>query len=87
MKQFKFMILVNALIGFFFIVSNFAYDYFGNMVPHHTLWSPLWLTWYNYQIPDDVGAQQPNFSFYFFWVLLLVNVYFIVRLQKNRETK
>jgi hypothetical protein len=90
-KQYKLMIFVNSLLGFFFVVSNLVYDYFGNMPSHHTLWSPLWLTFYNYvfaeQFGGDAGSQEPNFSFYFFWALLLVNVYFIFRLQRSKETK
>jgi len=38
---------------------------------------------------DYVGAQEPNFSFHFFWVLLIVNVVFLIRIQrsnpKNKE--
>jgi hypothetical protein len=87
-KEFKLMILVDVLLGFFFIVSNLIYDYFGNMPSHNALWSPLWLTFYNYNpITDDVGVREPNFSFYFFWALLLVNVYFIIRLQRSKDTK
>ena len=85
-KQFKLMIYVNVLLGFFFVVSNLVYDYFGNMQSHYALWSPLWMTFYNSNIVD-LGAQEPNFSFYFFWALLLINVYFIVRLQRSKETK
>jgi len=76
------MVLVNVLLGFLFIIANLVYDYFGNAPSHHAVWSPLWLTFYNYQVVGDVGAQEPNFSFYFFWTLLLVNVYFLFRLQK-----
>jgi hypothetical protein len=90
MKQFKIMILVNALMGSLFIVFNIIYDYFANMPTNHALWSPLWLRFYNYVIAaqfGDVGVQEPNFSFYFFWTLLLINVYFIIRLQRSKETK
>jgi hypothetical protein len=85
-RQFKLMILINFLLGFFFIVANLVYDYFGNAPSHHAVWSPLWLTFYNYQAAatiGDVGAQEPNFSFYFFWALLFVNVYFLFRLQRS----
>jgi hypothetical protein len=85
-KQFKLMIFVDVLLGFFFVVSNLVYNYFGNMPFHEALWSPLWLTFYNTGV-FEIGAQEPNFSFYFFWALLLVNIYFIVRLQRSKETK
>jgi hypothetical protein len=90
-KQYKIMIFVNILLGLLFIASNFIYDYFGNMPSHRALWSPLWLTFYNYQfaasIGGEIGVPEPNFSFYFFWVLMIANIYFIVRFQKSRETK
>jgi hypothetical protein len=85
-KQFKLMIFVNLLLGLFFAISNLIYDYFGNMPSHDTLWSPLWLTFYN-SIEKGIGAQEPNFSFYFFWVLMIVNVYFIYKLQRSNQTK
>jgi hypothetical protein len=90
-KQYKIMIFVNILLGLLFIASNLIYDYFGNMPSHHAIWSPLWLTFYNYQFAETIGGEigvlEPNFSFYFFWVLMAVNVYFIVRLQRSKETK
>jgi hypothetical protein len=89
-KQFKIMILVNALMGSLFIVFNIIYDYFANMPTPQALWSPLWLHFYNAVIAaqtGDVGVQEPNFSFYFFWALLLINVYFIIRLQRSTEAK
>ena len=89
-KQYKLMILVNVLLGFLFIAVNLIYYYFGSIRPTIILWSPFWLTFYNPQAAatiGDLGAQEPNFSFYFFWVLMIVNVYFIYLLQKSKETK
>lgn len=86
-RDFKLMVLANALLGLLFVVANLIYDYFGNMPSHHALWSPLWLTFSNYRVVGDVGVPEPNFSFYFFWALLLINVYFIVRLQRSKETR
>ena len=85
-KQAKLMIFANILLGLLFILFNFIYDYFGNPAGHHALWSPLWLTFYNYQAPSDIGVQEPNFSFYFFWASIIINVYFIFRLQKETAT-
>ncbi len=81
------MILVDILLVFLFVVSNLIYLYFGSLRPTDILWSPLYLTFYNSQAAatiGDVGAQEPNFSFYFFWALLLVNVYFLIVLGKKR---
>ena len=82
------MILVNAILGISFVVANLIYAYFGNTSPHQALWSPLWLTFYNAQkaaTGGDISVQELNFSFYFFWALLLINVYFLIKLgQTNR---
>ena len=87
-KQYKLMIFVNILLGLLFLVVNYVYYYFARFDGHGILWSPLWLTFYNFSpIVDDVGAQEPNFSFYFFWILMVVNVYFIYLLQKSKEPK
>ncbi len=88
-KQAKLMITANILLGLLFILFNFIYNYFGNSTGHHTLWSPLWLTFYISQAATfgDIGAQHPNFSFYFFWASIIINVYFILRLQKKQGNK
>ncbi len=86
----KIAIITNVILGLLFIVSNFVFDYFGNMPSHHVLWSPLWLHFYNYvtaaQI-GDFGVQEPNFSFYFFWASIAVNLYFILRMSKEAKAK
>jgi hypothetical protein len=87
-RQAKLMIAANVILGVLFILFNFIYDYFGNPAGHHAVWSPLWLTFYNSQAAatiGDVGAQNPNFSFYFFWAAIILNVYFIYRLSINRD--
>jgi len=90
-EQFKLMILVNILLGLLFLVLNYVYYYFANRFEGlGALWSPLWLTFYNFKAAatiGDFGSQEPNFSFYFFWVLMIVNVYFIYRLQRGNQTK
>jgi hypothetical protein len=88
-KQYKLMIFVNILLGLLFLVVNYVYYYFANRFDGHgVLWSPLWLNFYNFSpTADDVGAQEPNFGFYFFWILMIVNVYSIYLLQKSKETK
>ena len=89
-KQYKLMIFVNILLAFLFIAVNLIYNYFDSIRPTVIVWSPFWLTFYNPQAAatiGDVGSPEPNFSFYFFWALLLANVYFIVRLQRSKETK
>ncbi len=89
-SKFKTMFFIKVLLGFLFVVFNLIYFYFGNRSPTETVWSPLWLTFYNRQVAaqfGDVGSAQPNFSFYFFWVLLAVYVYFLFRLQRVQVKK
>ncbi len=79
------MIFVNILLGLLFIAFNFIYSSLATG-DHRALWSPLWLTFYNTRAIGDIGAEYPNFAFYFFWVLMIVNVYFISRLRSS-ETR
>jgi hypothetical protein len=85
-RQFKLMIIVNILFGLLFVGFNFLFAFIGN-VSHTTGWTPLWLTIYDYHTYSINGVVIPNFSFYFFWALLLANVYFMFRLQRGKETK
>ena len=88
LRPVKFMILVNVLLGISFIVSNLFYAYFASIRPTDILWSPLWLTFYNAQAAatiGDVGHPEPNFGFYFFWALMLVNVYFLIALGRQKN--
>ena len=88
-KQFKLMIFVNILLGLLFVAFNFIYSSLATG-DHRALWSPLSLTFYNIRAAvtiGDIGAQYPNFAFYFFWISTIINIYFIFRLQKSKETK
>jgi hypothetical protein len=85
-EQSKLMIFVNVILGLIFIAINLIINYFGSIRPTDILWSPLWLTFYNARIEDSLGALEPNFIFYFFWVPIIVNVYFIYLLQKSNKT-
>ena len=84
------MILANGLLGIAFAAANLIYAHFGNTSPHETTWTPLWLTFFNAEyvktIGPDFGLTVPNFSFYFFLALLLVNVFFLIKLGRaNRQ--
>jgi|WetSurSiteA1Bulk_404760.scaffolds.fasta_scaffold219338_2 hypothetical protein len=85
-KQFKLMIFVNILLGLLFVAFNFMYSNLATG-EHRGLWGSLWITFYNIHSVGDIGVQYPNFAFYFFWVLMIVNVYFVYRLQRSKETK
>lgn len=85
-RQLKLMILANILLGISFVAANFVYLYFASLRPTTIVWSPLWLTYYNPHATvtiGDLGSPEPNFSFYFFWALLLVNIYFLIKLEKK----
>jgi hypothetical protein len=36
-------------------------------------------------VGSTIGVLEPNFSFYFFWIVMVVNVYFLYRLQKSAD--
>jgi hypothetical protein len=88
LKQFKLMLLVNAIAGILFLITNYVYFYFATRFDgHEVIWSPLWLTYYNAkeaaQLGHTLGAPEPNFGFYFFWAILAINIYFLYRLQRK----
>jgi hypothetical protein len=86
-RQFKLMILLNILLSLVFVALNLAYDDYGNIPGHAVQWTPLWLRFYNYALPvPDMGITIPNFTFYLFWLSTIVNLYFIIRLQRSKET-
>jgi hypothetical protein len=85
-SQIKYMLAVNAVFAVAFIVANLFYVYFSGLHPTTIIWSPLQLTWYNPQAAatiGDVGSAEPNFSFYFFWALLLINGCFLIKLGRK----
>jgi hypothetical protein len=90
-RQFKLMILVNIMLAASFLICNYVYFYFVNRFDGHAaLWSPISLTFINMKEINDVGSTigvpEPNFSFYFFWIVMVFNVYFLYRLQKSANT-
>jgi hypothetical protein len=86
MKLVRKMIIADVLLGIIFIVINLTYAYFGIKPMHNVVWSPLWLTFYNISpAADDVGSMEPNFSFYYFWLILAINIYFLIKLNKTNN--
>lgn len=79
LKRVKQMIAVDIILAVLFVLANLVYAYLGNASPHITLWTPFWLTFYT-PGADDVGAKEPNFSFYLFWAALAINIYFLISL-------
>jgi hypothetical protein len=88
-KQFKLMIIVNAFLGLLYVISSYSIWAEINRWGHWnitSIWSPILIT--AYRIPNLPTVQMPvgplwNFPFILFWVILGVNIYFIVRLQRG----
>ena len=86
-KELKGWYLSNVLLGAIFVVLNLA-CYYDNSVPTVIYWSQLWLTFYNAEALrtiGDLGRMVPNFSFYLFWILMIVNAYFFLKLKKHKS--
>lgn len=91
--QLKYMLSVNALLGLLYVISSY---YIWVEVNKWTVWkvgsnwSPILI--YPIRNPDLPQVQTIilplwNLPFILLWVILGVNVYFIIRLQRNKETK
>jgi hypothetical protein len=92
-KQFKLMIMVNALLGLFYVISSYwIWAEINKWVKWNIAsnWTPILI--YPYRIPNTPQVQMAlsplwNFPFILFLVIIGVNVYFIIRLQRSKETK
>ena len=81
------MILIDVLLGLLFAYSCFSlYDHLNMWVDMgygEAIWSPLVIT-------VDTGmlikSEIPNTPFILFWVVLAVNLIFLVKLGKSKET-
>ena len=99
-RQFKIMIFFNCLLGLLYVVSNYvlwniitgaSWTYYGAVAT----WSPLYVTpTYYPPIPQRqywVGFSMPapllNTPFILFWVMFAMNLFFIIKLGRNKETK
>ena len=89
------VIAVNALLIFSFLIANYALWNMVNSNTHlgHTVMNPLNVIesmWGDvvdgeiYRI-DGMGIM-PNFPFWLFFVAIAINMYFIFRLQRTKET-
>ena len=92
LKIVKYAIVINVLLAFLFIYSNFTLwnlvnSYDNILVISH--WSPLGISAPHYKYSNGSLAIVQTVYFYWntpfwiFWVLLIVNLYFIVRLTKD----
>jgi len=92
----KYAIVANLLLALAFIYSNYSLWNFVNaeypfLVASH--WSPLGIVAPHYQYTEGNISliQTPflafNFPFWIFWTVLAINLVFIIKLGRNKETK
>ena len=86
-------IATDVLVGLLFVLSNyFIWVEVGRWTVWNiaSKWSPILIT--AYRIPNAPTVLMPvgpllNLPFILFWVMFAVNLYFIIRLQRSKETK
>jgi hypothetical protein len=97
-KQFKLMILVNILLSLLFFFSNFSIWAELNSDPtvlRSVVFTPFSITDShagsvvngNQFIPLSGIVGMLNFPFLLFFIAIAVNISFIFRLQRSKETK
>lgn len=88
-RQFMIAILVNVvlivLFGFFSWGEWMALN--TSMLHVRSQWSPFWIT-----VVGSTGQfinvmMIPNYPFILFCVSTLVNIYFLIKAQKSKETR
>ncbi len=87
------MITVNVILALFFVFSNiFLWLTVNNYVRYGLAmeWSPLTIhpvfITEVHSLPLGIGVSQFNIPFWLFWVIFMVNIGFIIKLGKNKET-
>ncbi len=96
-KQFKLIILVNALLILLFVLSEYQIGSELNSYPNdlrYIRWSPFDIqdshayTFVNGNLVGIGGhVLMLNFPFWLFFAAIAINMYFIYRLQRSKETK
>jgi len=91
-KQLKPMILVNVLLGLLYAFFSFSLWEDVNRlfnVGYGTQWSALKVT--AFPVAESIHMvpvqQMSNIPFWIFWIMLAANLYFIIKLERDRETK
>ena len=94
LRQLKVIILVNVVIAVFFCYFNWANWTLLNHeedglpdLPIHSEWGPIWI---NVE-PEPfeltcTTVMFPNYPLLLFWLSTIINLYFIIKLQKSKET-
>ena len=88
-KQLKLMILANVVLGLVYVASTFVLwrDIGGWVNDGDVSWSPLFITPLQgpYFLGPPVRVPLVNIPFLLFLVIFAVNLYFIVKLGRNKE--
>jgi hypothetical protein len=91
-KQLKLVFLVDALLGLLY--AFFSFSLWGDVnrlfnFGYGTQWSALKVT--AFPIAESIHMvpvqQMNNIPFWIFWIMLAANLYFIIKLERNREVK
>jgi hypothetical protein len=93
LKIVKYEIITNIALSLLYVISSYLiWTDVSQWSKWNTasIWSPLLIT--AYHIPNTPQVQMPvgpawNLPFILFWVMLAVNLFFIVKLQKSKQTK
>jgi hypothetical protein len=91
--KYKVMVLINALLGLLYVVSSYwIWAEVDKWVKWNIAsnWTPILI--YPYRISNTPQVQMTmtllwNFPFIIFCVMLVINLFFIVTLLRNKETK
>jgi hypothetical protein len=93
-RQLKVIILVNIVVAVLFCYFNYGNWTLLNDervgLPIHSEWGPIWI----HVQPKPIGTSDsftsvifPNYPLMLFWLSTIMNLYFIIKLQKTKETK
>jgi hypothetical protein len=77
-RQAKIAVLINSLMAIAFVAFNIPFwrtDYYSYMDP---LTAKLYGPYYG------LPTTLPNLFFWMFWLSTIINIYFILRLQKSK---
>lgn len=83
-RQLMLMVLVNVALGLLFIFGNaFVWMVSNGCIVFSNL------LWIQATSPDNMlgFVMVPNYPFVFFWFSTIVNLYFITKLQRGKETE
>ncbi len=83
-KQLALVIFVNVILALLFVFANIIYWNLANGYVNY--FNPITLT-VRVTPPGDMAGfiGVPNFPFELFWISMIINLIFIVWIQRNKE--